>query len=188
MRFLSDLWLPVLVSGAICFVWSAVAWMVLPHHKGEWKRLATEPEVLAALRQSMPAKGLYMFPFSLGADLNRTDTKRALEMGPVGYLAIGSTGVPSMAKMLAQSFVLYLVTSLLCAYVAWNVAPGSKLGVPYLATFRIVGTIATMAYVLGSAPESIWFGRPWKSWVSQAFDGTVMGLLTAGVFGWLWPQ
>lgn len=188
MQFLSELWMPILVSGGICFVWSAVAWIALPHHKHEWRRLSTEPDVLSALRKDPPSPGLYTFPYAMHADLNRADIRTALEKGPVGFITVGRNGVPNMGKMMGQSVLFYLVTSTLAAYVAWHAAPGSKLGVPYLTTFRIVGTVATMAYGLGTIPESIWFARPWKSWGYQMVDGTVMGLLTAGVFGWLWPK
>jgi len=188
MQFVSELWLPIIVSGGICFVWSALAWTMLPHHKSEWRRLSTEPDLIAALRKDPPAPGLYSFPFARGADMNRADTRTALENGPVGFITIGRNGVPSMGKMMGQSVLFYLLASTLAAYVAWHAAPGSKLGIPYLSTFRIVGTVATMGYVLGSIPASIWFARPWKSWGYQLFDGAVMGMLTAGVFGWLWPK
>lgn len=186
MQFLSELWIPILVSGAVCFVWAAVVWMVLPHHKSEWKRLPTEPDVLEALHKNPPAPGLYSFPFAMGGDLNRPDIKAALERGPVGFVAIAPSGPMNMGKMMTQSVVFYLVTSTLAAYVAWHAGLG--LGAPYLSVFRIVATVATMAYVLGTVPESIWFGRPWKSWGYGVFDGAVMGMLTAGVFGWLWPK
>lgn len=186
MRFFSELWVPILVSGAFCFVWSAIAWMVLPHHKTEWRRLPSEPDVLDALRNTPAPPGLYAFPFAMGADVNRADVKAAMVKGPVGYLTIGRPGVANMGKMMAQSVVFYLVTSTLAAYVAWHAGLG--LGAPYRSVFRIVGTVVTMAYVLGSVPESIWFARPWKSWLYTLGDGVMMGLLTAGVFGWLWPQ
>lgn len=188
MRFLYELWMPILLSGACCFAWSSIAWAVLPFHRREWRRLATEPDMLDALRKDPPSPGLYAFPFTMGADLNRADTRAALERGPVGFVTIGRNGARRMGPMLLQSTLFYLVVSTLAAYVAWNAAPGSKLGVSYLATFRIVGTVAMMGYVLGTIPESIWFARPWKSWVYQAIDGVMMGLLTAGTFGWMWPK
>lgn len=188
MRFLYELWIPIVVSSGFCFVWSAIAWAVLPHHKKEWKRLSTEPDVLAALRKDMPKPGQYQLPFSMRADLKRADTKTALETGPVGFIRIGKSGVPNLARMMGQSVLFYLLTTSLVASLAWYVAPGSKLGPQYLTTFRVVATTATMAYVLGAIPESIWFARPWKSWFYQVIDGAVMGLMTAAIFGWLWPK
>jgi hypothetical protein len=45
-----------------------------------------------------------------------------------------------------------------------------------------------MAYILASVPESIWFGRPWRNFGMQVIDGIAYGLVTAGIFGWLWPR
>jgi hypothetical protein len=79
--------------------------------------------------------------------------------------------------------LFYLIVSLLVAYVSWHaVEPDAK----YLEVFRIAGTVASMSYILGTVPDSIWFGRPWANFRRQALDGLVFGLATGGVFGWLW--
>jgi hypothetical protein len=186
MQFLVELWIPILVSGGMCFTWATLAWVVLPFHRTEWKRLPSEHDVLEALRKSLPPPGLYAFPFARGSDLTRTDIRVALEKGPVGYVAIAKSGRGDMKVMLMQSIVFYVIVSTLVGYVAWNA--GLKLGAPYLSVFRIVGSVTTMVYVLGSAPESIWFGRPWKSWAIQLADGVGFGVVTAATFAWLWPQ
>ncbi len=186
MRFLSELWIPILVSGGMCFVWATLAWVILPYHQTEWKRLPTEHDVLEALRKNIPPPGLYSFPFARGTDRTRADIRAALEKGPVGYVAITTAGRVDMSRMVVQSIIYYLLVSTLVAYVAWNA--GLKLGAPYLSVFRMVGIVTTMAYVLGSVPESIWFGRPWKSWAIQLGDGVGFGVVTAATFAWLWPQ
>jgi len=33
----------------------------------------------------------------------------------------------------------------------------------------------------------VWKLKPWSMTFKHVFDGLVYGLLTAGVFGWLWP-
>ena len=35
--------------------------------------------------------------------------------------------------------------------------------------------------------DAIWFGRPWSSAWKVLGDALLYGLMTAGVFGWLWP-
>jgi hypothetical protein len=186
MEFIGALWLPILVAGVVAFVLSALVWTVLPHHKGEWQGLAGEDRLLAALRENPPRPGLYTFPFH--ADPRQRDDpalKAKIAQGPVGYLTIVPNGAPAMGPMMVRSLLFNLVVSLLVAYVAWH-ALGA--GAPYLAVFRIVGTVAAMSYILGTVPESIWFGRPWNSFLLQAVDGLLYGLFTAGVFGWLWPR
>ena len=37
MEFLSELWLPILVSAALVWIVSAIIHMLMPWHKSEWK-------------------------------------------------------------------------------------------------------------------------------------------------------
>jgi len=34
----------------------------------------------------------------------------------------------------------------------------------------------------------IWMGKPWSSVIKDLADALIYGLLSAGVFGWLWPR
>ena len=81
------------------------------------------------------------------------------------------------------------------------VALGVRLGVPmayltgrvvgsgsdYLAVFRVAGTTAFMSYGLANIVDSIWKAQSSGTTFRHVFDGLVYSLLTAGVFGWLWP-
>jgi hypothetical protein len=51
-----------------------------------------------------------------------------------------------------------------------------------------VGATGFLAYGLGTIPESIWMGKPWKVTWKGVLDGLVYALVTAGTFGWLWPR
>jgi hypothetical protein len=64
-----------------------------------------------------------------------------------------------------------------------TLAPGTA----YLSVFRIAGTVAFLGYVGAEAVNSIWRGQPLTTTLKNYFDGLVYALLTAGVFGWLWP-
>ena len=57
-----------------------------------------------------------------------------------------------------------------------------------MAPVTIVGTTAFMGYSLALLPESIWYKRRWSRTFKSMFDGLIYALLTAGVFGWLWPR
>ena len=63
MGFLVELWLPILVSSVLVFIASALAWMVSPHHKQDWKGLPNEDGFLDSLRANNTPAGQYMFPF-----------------------------------------------------------------------------------------------------------------------------
>ena len=66
----------------------------------------------------------------------------------------------------------------------WTLAPDAD----YLAVFRLTGTVAWLAYGTGIIPDAVWFGRPWSAVVKHLIDALAYGLLTGGVFGWLWPR
>lgn len=186
MDTLGDLWLPIVVSAAIVFAASALVWMVLPHHKGEWKGLSNESAVLELLRGGGLAPGLYMFPFAATPkDRETPEMTKKLEEGPVGVMTVMPSGKPNMGKSMLLSFAFNLVVSFFAAYVARHTLAQQA---TYPEVFRIIGSIAIAVYVLGSLPEAIWFGRPWKSQWKAMFDGLLYGLLTAGTFGWLWPR
>ena len=186
MEFLTQLWLPIVVSAVLVFILSALAWTVLPHHKKDFTGLPNADAVQATMRQNPPAPGQYAMPWvSDMRALQDPAVKEKMMQGPRAYITVVPNGMPAMGPMMAKSVVFYLVVSLLVAYVTWH-ALGR--GVEYLQVFRIAGTTASMAYILATVPDSIWFGRPWGNFGRQALDGLVFGLATAGVFGWLWPR
>lgn len=183
---LSALWLPIVLSAVVVFIASALAWMMMPHHKKEFGGLSDEDGFLEVMGKQGLSPGQYMFPYCEDhAQQSTPEMIEKYERGPVGMLTIWPTGVHKMGKSMGLSMLYYLAVSFMVAYVA-----GRTLGpeAHYLAVFRIAGTFAILAYVGALFPRSIWFGRPWSSTFKEFADGVVYGLLTAGIFGWLWPS
>lgn len=184
MAFVSQLWLPIVVSGVIVFVASVLSWMVMPHHQMEWRKLPSQAAVLAALRAQPAEPGLYAIP-GLNSPAERKDPawRAELDRGPTAYVTLRPGGMPGMGALMMKSLVSNIVISLFCAYVASHaLLPGAS----YLEVFRIIGTLGFMSYAFASIPDSVWFGRPWSSFVKQSADALVYGCLMGGVFGWLW--
>ena len=184
---MEQLWMQILVSSAICLAISVITWRFIPLHRGEYRRLPTEALVLDAMRKDMPPPGAYSFPFRGFADDSETriDVAANLERGPVGYLVIGPNGAPNILSRLIQHFVFYAIVAYLTSYIITHA--GLKDGAPFLSVFRLACTVATMALVLGSVPLSIWFYRPWKSFVLQSVDGLACGAAIGATFAWFWP-
>ncbi len=180
---LMDLWMPIVVSAVIVFVASAIVWMVLPHHKPDFKRLPNEDAFLAALRAGNVAPGQYIFPWYEPGEMKDPAKKKRYEAGPLGVLLVWG-GCPNMGRNLGLSFIFYLVVGVFVAYLASHSLPA---GAEYLRVFQVTGTAAIMAYCFASIPHAIWFGKPLRSTATDLLDGVVYGLLTAGTFGWLWP-
>jgi hypothetical protein len=183
MVALSSLWLPVIVSAAVVFVASAVVWMVLPHHRSDYHPLPDEEAARTALRSASP--GVYTVPHAAGPEAMKDPAFQArMVEGPVGFITLRRPAPATMGPALVQSFLFYVVVSFLVAYVASRaLAPGAH----YLGVFQIVGSVAWLAYGFGGVTDSIWFGKPWSHSLKCIFDALLYGLLTAGVFGWLWP-
>jgi hypothetical protein len=188
MVSLTALVLPLLVSAVIVFVASFVIHMVLGYHKSDLRKLPDrqEDEVLDAFRRLNLAPGDYGVPHPGSPDRMKDPAFIAkMKKGPLVLMTVAPGAAPSMGTNLTQWFVMVLIVNLFAAYVASRaVGPGSD----YLMVFRFVGTTAFMGYALGLLPESIWYRRSWVRTLKGVFDGLVYALLTAGVFGWLWPR
>jgi hypothetical protein len=185
MVSIANLWLPIVVSAVIVFVGSSILHMVLTYHRTDHKRLPNEETVTSALRSETVAPGVYMFPHCDHKDMKSAETQEKFKRGPVGIMTIMPNGTPNMGAYLGKWFAYCLLVSFFTAYVAGHVLPA---GTHYLSVFRVVGTIAFMAYGLGHISEAIWKAQPLSNTMKSVFDGLIYGCLTAGTFGWLWPK
>jgi hypothetical protein len=181
-----ELWLPILLSGIVCLVAGALLHMLVPLHKNDWAGLPGEDGVLDAMRKAGVGAGMYMFPWCRDAKLRNTPEFQAKwAAGPTGVVVVMQKGPFSMGPAMVKMVLYHLVVGVLLAYIATRTLDR---GTDYLHVFRIIGTVGTMAYGLGSFPQAIWYQFKWSFAVKSLVDGLVFGLLTAGVFGWLWPR
>lgn len=185
MTSLSALWLPIVLSPIIVFVASSILHMLLPYHHGDYAKLPDEDKVLPALATAGLARGLYVFPHCTHKEMKSPAMIEKYNRGPVGMMTVFPTGQPFMPKFLGLWFGYCLVLSFFVAYLAQHTVAA---GTPFLAVFRIVGTASFLAYGLGPLANVIWKRYPWSFVLKEVIDGFIYALLTAGVFGWLWPQ
>lgn len=176
-----ELWLPILVAAAVCWVLSALIWTVLKYHDSDYKQTADEESVRAALKGNTP--GYYLLPYCIDqAQLKNPEVKQKYDDGPLAYITMLPDGMPKMGGKLAGMYVYFVAVGVLCAYfVSRTLAPDAD----YLAVFRVAGTVAFIANSFALVPESIWFGRPWLITFKSFIDALIYGLMTGGVFGWL---
>ena len=178
---ITTLWMPILASSVIVFVMSALVWTVLPWHKKDFQKTRDEEAVRAALSGS--STGQYMLPYCKDpAELKNPGVAQKYIDGPQAFITILPNGMPAMGSKLALSFVQNLVVGSICAYMVSRTLASDA---DYLATFRIAGTTAFIAYGMAYLQESIWFGRPWSATAKNLVDALLYGMLTGGAFGWL---
>jgi hypothetical protein len=182
---LTSLWLPILLSAVLVFLASSLLHMVLKYHRADYSKLPNEDAVMDVLRPVPPAD--YVVPYAGGREgMKDPAFLEKVKRGPMAMITIMKGDMSSAFKRsLTQWFVYSLVVGVFAAYVAGRArGPGTE----YMEVFRFVGTVAFVGYALGLAQQSIWYGRKWSTTFRSIFDGLIYGMLTAGVFGWLWPK
>ena len=186
MSGLYALWLPILLSAVLAFVASSLIHMASPWHKSDYPKVPNEDALMDALRPLAIPPGDYMIPRPASMqEMRSPEFLERLSRGPVMVATVLPNGPGNMRRNLGLWFVYQVVVSIFAAYIAVHALP---VGAPYLAVFRFVGCTAFIGYSLALWQMSIWYRRAWSTTIKATIDGLIYGLLTAGVFGWLWPR
>lgn len=183
MVAIGSLWTAIIVAAVLVFLASTLVWMVLPHHKKEFKAVPNEEGARAALANLSP--GQYNIPhMEKRSDADTPEGKKKFEEGPNILMNVLPRGVPKMGKQLLVWFIYCIVTGIVVAYVTGRTVPA---GAEYLTVYRVAGTTAWLAFGWGVIPEAIFFGRPWSAVIKHLADAFFYALMVGGAFGWLWP-
>lgn len=180
-----SLWLPILLSAVAVFIVSSIIHMVFTYHNSDFKKMPSEDQVMDELRKFNIPPGDYYFPRAENAsDMKSPEYIEKTKKGPVAMMTVLESGPPKMGTNLVQWFIYSIVIGIFAAYITGAaLGPGAY----YLSVFRFVGFTAFVCYSMASIPQSIWFKKSWAATFKNVFDGLIYGLVTAGVFGWLWP-
>jgi hypothetical protein len=186
MVSLTALWLPIVLSAVAVFIASSIIHMVFKYHNSEYRQLPDEGGILDAMRNAKLVRGFYSFPYAGSMkEMGSPEMTEKYTQGPVGTMNVIASGQPAMGKTLTLWFIYSVVVGIFAGYLASRtLGPGTH----YLQVFRVVGCSSFMAYSFAYFSDAIWKMKPASMSLKHAFDGLVYGLLTAGIFGWLWPQ
>jgi hypothetical protein len=186
MISLEQLWIPILLSAVLVFVASSLIHMVFKWHNSDYRKLANEDEVRAAIRSASPAPGQYIIPYCTDPkDMQKAEVQQKFKEGPVGFLTLRAPCAPSMGKPLTRWFLLNLIIAVVAGYLASKTVP---VGASFLAVCRVVSLVAFLAYACGSLQNAIWMGKPRNSAAKEVLDAFIYGLVSALAFAWLWPR
>jgi hypothetical protein len=185
MELLIPLWLPILLSAAAIWVISIIASMALPHHKKDFIGLPDEDGFMDYIRRSGIKPGNYLFPdFRDREAMNSEKVQKALKEGPVGHLSVWQPPL-TMAGKLVATFIVYLVVSILIAYLTRVALPGPA---EFAKVFQIAATAGILAYSFSFIPNGIWFGAYKRTLIASFIDGIGYGLIAGVIFAWRWPH
>lgn len=186
MISLTSLWLPILLSAVAVFIASSILHMLTPWHKSDFKQLPNEDRTREGLRALAIPPGDYMTPCpSSPEELKSPEFAEKLKQGPRMIMTVMPPGPFSMGKNLLMWFIYCVVVSLFAACLAAETLPQ---GAPYMRVFKIAGATAFIGYSLALWQGTIWYQRSWITTLKQTIDGLIYGLITAGIFGWLWVR
>jgi hypothetical protein len=148
--------------------------------------MPNEEKVADALRPFAIPPGDYMMPKPESTkDLSSPAFLDKMEKGPVISMTVLPNGRVNMGKNLLMWLVYSIVISVFAAYIAGRALPP---GAHYLQVFRFAGATAFLGYAAALWQMTIWYSRSWKITLKSTIDGLLYALVTAGVFGWLWPS
>jgi hypothetical protein len=185
MSTLAQLWMPILVTAILVFLASSLIHMVFKWHNSEYRKLANEDEVMAAVRAGAPTPGQYVMPHCADMKLMRDEAmQRKFRDGPVGLLTLRRNGAPHVGGSLLRWFVFVLAVAAIAGVVAAQAVglPGNN-----RAGGHLVGMISLLTYAGGSVQNGIWMGRPWTAVAKDLLDSLIYATISALTFMWLWP-
>jgi hypothetical protein len=181
-----SLWLPILLSAVFVFIASSVIHMAFTYHFKDFKQVPDENKLMDALRSLNIPSGEYLVPCATSHAVRKTpEYQEKMKKGPAVLMTLWDNPMSSMVTNLIQWFVYAVIVGIFAAYVAGRaLGPGA----PYLSVFRFAGVTAFACYSIAQWQDTIWYKRSWGRALRNTIDGLVYALLTAGTFGWLWPD
>lgn len=131
---LASLILPVVLASVALFFASFLSWMVVQLHKGGWKKVDKEDELMDAVRKCESPVGSYMFSGCKdAAEMKREADAKKWEAGACGIMTIYPKVNPE--RNLDLAFLCFLVIQFCLGYQATIVI---KLGIGFREVFRFV--------------------------------------------------
>jgi hypothetical protein len=179
-----------IAGGVALFVWSVVAWTLLPLHASSLRRLAAEDRVVAALVDAKTPEGLYVIPAPPDND-GKTEEQSAAateewesraSQGPVATLAYRPGGRPPsrMFRPMARGLGLALAAALFSAWALSRARISSHFG-----RVGFVLGLGLFGWVLGPAMLWNWFSYPADYAIAVLVDAAagwaIVGVVQAGI-------
>ena len=172
--------LGTVLGGIVLFVWSALAWMLIPW-PGDPLRSFTNPDaVLQAIKENAPSSGTYMAPNIAKRTPGMTDQQwnAAMQaaqdkMGTSAFVFASVRLEPfgSMGKPLAFQFLTQLIGALLGTFLLIHTG-----GLSYRGRVVFLTTVGLIIFVGGHLDEWNWWS------FSNAYILMQMGVIVIGWF------
>jgi hypothetical protein len=172
------------VLGAIVlFIWSALAWMIIPWPGEPFRTFTNEQAVLDAIKANAPQSGNYLLPNEpkrtpgmTGAQYKAAE-KAAMDQGARGPMvfAVVRLGPMDMAKPLVVQLLTDIVLALLGCILLLQTDRLS-----YFARVAFVGALGVLIFIGGHVEEWNWFSFS-TVYLMMELGAIVIGWILAGL-------
>jgi len=170
-----------LIGGVILFLWSFLAWVILPLHSSSLHGIANEDAVITALQQSLSSHAVYMIPHNPGKDADLAAQNAWLDKmkrGPTGLIMYNPIGTdPMMPRQMIIGVILDFLAALL---VSWLLTRSTAFGTSYVSRVSFCGMFALFVTVFDYLMMWNWMGYPGDFTIGLILDSFI-GLLLAGL-------
>lgn len=179
-------WTTLLLStgaaGLALYVWYAMTWLALPHHKGDFFSVPQRADVEGALRALDLKPGFYALPHMDDFDGTHSNPELIARMqeGPNVMLTVMRKGNPMDGMTMVRGLLVNLCEALLLAlFYGGFAAHLDSLGL-------VLAAGAGFGFLFGFihyATQSNWMHAPWRFCWTSTFDRTV-GFALAALVLW----
>ena len=171
-----------LLGGIVLFVWSAIAWMVIPWPGEPLRSFTNEDAVVQAVTANAPRSGNYLLPNEPKRTAGMTDeqykTARQMAMdrmthGPMIFAVVRLEPMGSTTRPLILQFLTQLVLALIASFLLLQTGRLS-----YKGRVIFLTVIGVIIFVGGHADEWNWWSFS-NAYMLMQFGAIVIGWLLA---------
>ena len=170
-----------IVGGVILFIWSFLAWVILPLHEPTLHRIKDEDAVRTMLQSTIDTKAVYIVPH--GPD-NKSDQaamsawEQKMKQGPTGLIIFDPQGSdPMMASQMVSGILIDILTGIL---IAWFLKRSTALASTYVARVAYCGMLGIFIAVISHLTAWNWMGFPADYTTAMIVD-TLISMVLAGL-------
>jgi hypothetical protein len=172
-----------LLGGIVLFVWSAIAWMVIPWPGEPLRSFTNEDAVVQAVTANAPRSGNYLLPNEpkrTGMTDERYKAARQMAMdrmtrGPMIFAVVRLEPMGSTTRPLIIQFLTQLVLALMATFMLLQTR-----GLTYAGRVAFVTAIGVIIFVGGHVEEWNWFSFS-NAYMVMEFGAIVIGWLLASL-------
>jgi len=173
-----------ILGAIVLFVWSAIAWMLIPWPGEPLRSFTTEEAVAQAITANAPRSGNYLLPNMPKRTPGMTDQQYAaatkameekMARGPIVFAAVRLEPFGSMAKPLVINFLTQFIVALLATFLLLQTC-----GLSYQGRVVFVAAIGVIIFVGGHVDEWNWWSFS-NAYMLMQFGALVIGWFLASL-------